>query len=281
MTPPALDALVRRALAEDVGRGDVTTQCTVDPDARGRAVVLAKQKLVVAGVEPAAMCFRIADEELTVERLVGEGAEADPGDAVLRVAGRLAPVLTAERTALNFMAHLSGIATLTRAYVEAVRGTGSRILDTRKTTPGWRALEKAAVRAGGGTNHRMALDDLVLLKDNHVAAAGGFSRALSLIEAAGALPRPVVVEVSTLNELELALGSGVDRLLLDNMDLETLRKAVRCCHELGERRPELEASGNVSLGTVRAVAETGVDWISVGALTHSAPAADLTLRVES
>jgi nicotinate-nucleotide pyrophosphorylase (carboxylating) len=275
-----LAQLVQRALAEDVGAGDATTLATVDPEALGRARVVARQSLVLAGVEAALAVFRACDPELLVTVPAGDGRRVLVGDDVLLISGRVAAILTGERTALNFLGRLSGIATLTRSFVDAVRGTGSRILDTRKTTPGWRALEKAAVRAGGGFNHRMGLYDFVLVKDNHVAAAGGVRAAVERVRASSAATLPLEVEVTSLAELEEALRLQVPRILLDNFPLEGLAEAVRRAHGLGAGRPELEASGNVTLENVRAIAETGVDWISVGALTHSAPAADLSLRVE-
>ena len=276
----ALDTLVRLALAEDVGPGDWTTLWTVEPGRRARAVVVAKQELTVAGTGAALAVFRAVDPELTAEVGVPDGRRATTGDVVLRLAGAARSVLTAERSALNFLGRLSGVATLTRRFVEAVRGTGARIVDTRKTTPGWRALEKAAVRAGGGTNHRMGLHDMVLVKENHIEAAGGLEAAVERVRAENALGLPVEVEVRTLDELGRALALSVDRVLLDNMDVPTMAEAVRRAAELGAGRPLLEASGNVSLDTVRGVAETGVDLVSVGALTHSAPTADLSLRVE-
>ena len=274
----ALQALVRAALAEDVGAGDLTTACTVPPDQEGRAVVVAKEGMVLAGLEVAAEAFRATDGALRLEYPVEEGAEVPAGTEVLRVAGRLAAILTAERTALNFLGRLSGIATLTRRFVAAVDGTGARILDTRKTTPGLRALEKDAVRAGGGFNHRMGLFDFVLVKDNHVAAAGGIAPAVARVRSQVPAATPLEVEVSSLEELEEALGLGVGQILLDNMSLASLREAVRRARARVPT-PELEASGNVTLENVRKIAETGVDWISVGALTHSARAADLSLRV--
>jgi nicotinate-nucleotide pyrophosphorylase (carboxylating) len=277
----ALDTLLRLALAEDVGSGDVTTEWTIPAAAKGSAIIVAKQDVVVAGVEPAIRTFHAVDSALEVTPSVTDGAPLAKGGVLLRVAGRFGAILTAERLALNFLAHLSGVATLTRQFVDAVQGTGARILDTRKTGPGWRALEKAAVKAGGGFNHRMGLYDYVLVKDNHIAAAGGITAAVAGVRAHNERQLPIEVEVKSMAELEeaLALG-GLDRILLDNMTPGTMRLAVRRTHELGAERPELEASGNVTLANVRAVAETGVDWISVGSLTHSAPAADLSLRVE-
>ena len=250
------------------------------PDARGHATVVAKSHLVVAGVEAAGAVFGAVDPALALGVVRGDGVRAGPGDVVLEVVGAAGRILTAERVALNFLGRLSGVATLTREFVEAVRGTGARIVDTRKTTPGWRHLEKAAVRAGGGINHRLGLFDMVMIKDNHIAAAGGITAAVERVRARDQARLPIEVEVRSGEELEEALTLGVDRILLDNMDLGTLARAVERAHRLGSDRPELEASGNVTLGTVRSVAETGVDLISVGALTHSAPVADLSLRMD-
>jgi len=240
---------------------------------------VAKSALVVAGLAPAVQVFRRVDPELRLEPRAVDGSRARPEDVVLAAEGRLQSILTAERTALNFLGRLSGVATLTRAFVEAVEGTSARVVDTRKTTPAWRHLEKDAVRAGGGFNHRMGLHDMVLVKDNHEAAAGGIEAAIKAVRRANDLDLPVEVEVGDLDQLAVALRLGVERILLDNMSLSVLREAVARAHALGENRPELEASGNVTLQTVRAVAETGVDLISVGALTHSAPIADFSLRV--
>jgi nicotinate-nucleotide pyrophosphorylase (carboxylating) len=276
-----LATLVGLALAEDVGRGDWTSQWTIDPEAWGRAVVVAKVPLVVAGLAAAVKVFRMLDPDLQVELRAADGFRARSEDVILEVSGRVQTILGAERTALNFLARLSGVATLTRHFVEAIEGTSARIVDTRKTTPGWRYLEKDAVRAGGGFNHRMGLHDMVLVKDNHIAAAGGIEAAIRAVRRENDLDLPVEVEVGDLDQLEAALRLGVERVLLDNMGVDLLREAVRRTHALGENRPELEASGNVTLETVRPVAETGVDLISVGALTHSAPAVDLSLRVVS
>lgn len=274
-----LDTVIRLALAEDVGSGDWTTLWTVDPAGRGSAVVVAKAPLVVAGSDVATRAFRAVDPALEVVTERADGVGVVPGDVILRVEGALRSILTAERTALNFLGRLSGIATLTRRFVEAVDGTRTRIVDTRKTTPGWRALEKDAVRAGGGMNHRMGLYDMVLIKENHIAAAGGAEEALALVDRHNRLGLPVEVEVTSLRELDQVLRRAPDRILLDNMSNRDMREAVRRVGLLGKSRPEIEASGNVTLETVRAVAEIGVDMISVGALTHSAPAADLSLQV--
>ena len=279
--PPdsTLERLVRQALEEDVGTGDVTTALTVSPGALGTAAIVAKEELVLAGGAVAREVFLACDGSLAVDLLRPGGSLVAPGEEVLGLKGSLGAILTGERTALNFLARLSGIATLTRRFVRAVEGTGARILDTRKTTPGWRLLEKEAVRLGGGHNHRMGLHDFILVKDNHIAAAGGIAEAVRRVREGNRGGLPLEVEVSSEEQLEEALALGVPRLLLDNMSLEEMARAVRRAHELGEGRPELEASGNVTLETVRAVAGTGVDWISVGALTHSARAADLSLGV--
>lgn len=272
-------ALVQIALEEDLGEGDWTTQWTIPEGHRSRAVIVAKAPLVVAGTGCVHEVFRAVDPDLRVELILPDGARAEPGAILVGVAGRTRSLLTGERTALNFLGRLSGIATLTRRFVDAVAGTGARILDTRKTTPGWRLLEKAAVRSGGGQNHRVGLHDMVLVKDNHADACGGVANAAKAAMEANDQGLAVEVEVRTLEELEEVLPLRPDRLLLDNMALETLRAAVARVRSLGAGRPETEASGNVTLANVRAVAETGVDFISVGALTHSAPSADVSMRV--
>jgi nicotinate-nucleotide pyrophosphorylase (carboxylating) len=270
----SLDALVRLALAEDLGAPprDATSEAVIDPEATGAAAIRAKEPLVLAGIEAARATFGAVDPALrfTAERHDGDRLRA--GEVAVRIEGSLRAILTAERTALNFLQRLSGIATHTARFVEAVRGTRATILDTRKTTPGWRALEKAAVRAGGGTNHRMGLYDAVLIKDNHVEAAGGVKAAVERARRA-APGSPIEVEVGSSGELEEALASGAGRILLDNMDLAAIREAVK---RVAGQVP-LEASGGVTLDRVRAIAECGVDFISVGALTHSAPAANLSL----
>ncbi len=275
----ALDQLITLALAEDVGPGDWTTEWTVDPEALGMGVIVAKEPLVVAGTKAASLVFQRVEPRLRLALEAMDGDMLSAGDQLLQVEGPLRGILTGERIALNFLGHLSGVATLTRRYVDAVRGTGARILDTRKTTPGWRLLEKEAVRAGGGENHRLGLHDMVLVKDNHLVAAGGVKAAVERVRNENRAGLAVEVEVNTLQEVEEILPLGVDRILLDNMDLEVMKKTVGLVQPLGETRPLLEASGNIGLDSVLAVAETGVDLISVGALTHSATGADLSLRV--
>jgi nicotinate-nucleotide pyrophosphorylase (carboxylating) len=276
-----LEQLVARALAEDVGAGDVTSAVTVPEGARGRARIVQKQPGVVYGLGVVAETMRQCGVE-DVDNLVVEGQWRDAVPAeVLFVSGPAAGLLAAERTALNFLGHLSGVATLTARFAEAVAGTGAAILDTRKTTPGLRALEKAAVVAGGGRNHRMGLYDAILIKENHIALADSLAKAV--YGARSNYPDLAVeVECRNLDEVAYALGTGADVLLLDNMDLEALRGAVRLRDENAGtgKGPSLEASGGVSLETVRDIAETGVDLISVGALTHSAPTLDFSLLIE-
>ena len=274
--------LVEAALAEDLGRGDRTTEWSVPQGARGRARIVAREAGVVAGTEVAGTAFRLLEPAAAPTWLREDGERVEADGTVARLGGPLAPLLAAERTALNFLGRLSGVATLAARFVAAVEGTRCRITDTRKTTPGWRRLEKAATAAGGAVNHRMGLDDMVLLKENHLRAAGGVEAALEAV-----LPRArevgldVEVEVTDAAELEAALAAAPERILLDNMEPGELGRAVERARELDPAdRPLLEASGGVTLETVREVAEAGVDLISVGALTHSAPALDLSMLVE-
>jgi nicotinate-nucleotide pyrophosphorylase (carboxylating) len=271
-------ALVRRALEEDVGSGDVTTQATVAPDARARALITQKQPGVIFGADVAESTFRELDPDVLVRRLVNEGLWREDGGPVMSIEGAARALLTAERTALNFLGHLSGVATMAARAAREVRGTGATVLDTRKTTPGMRALEKAAVAAGGAGNHRAGLFDAILIKENHIAAAGGIAEAVARArELAPELAGTLEVEVRDAVEIDQALAAGAPRLLLDNMDEAELRAAV--AQVAG--RALLEASGGVTLQTLRARAETGVNWVSMGALTHSAPALDLSLTMES
>lgn len=270
-----MQELVDRALAEDVGAGDLTSAALVPEESRSRARIVQKEPGVISGLVVAEAVFRRVDPELRWHGHAPEGVWREDG-LVAEVAGPTASILRGERVALNFLGHLSGVATLTARYVRAIEGTGARILDTRKTTPLLRALEKAAVVHGGGANHRFGLFDAVLVKENHIAAAGSVEAAtrLALSSAGG---RPVEIECSTLDELREALEAGAPRVLLDNMTPDELREAVT----IAAGRTELEASGNVSLTSVRTIAETGVDFISVGALTHSAPALDVSLLLEA
>ncbi len=277
MTPDAqtLDQLVLRALAEDVGEADVTSQATVPAGARATATITQKAPGVVFGLDAAEATFLALDPDARLERLAAEGEWAEPPAPVLRVTGDARALLAGERTALNFLGHLSGVATLTARCVREIDGTGAAILDTRKTTPGLRALEKAAVAAGGGTNHRAGLYDMVLVKENHAALAGGIAAAVAAVRETHA-DFELEVECRSAEEVGEALEAGATRLLLDNMSPEELRAIVA---QVGGRA-RLEASGGVTFDTLRSYAETGVDWISVGALTHSAPALDLSLTLE-
>jgi len=281
MSEPLDDAtaeLVRTALQEDLGSGDVTTAATVAADTRARALIRQKAPGVIYGLDMAEAVFAQLDAEVRCERLVEEGVWREQGGEVLSISGRARALLSGERTALNVLAHLSGVATLAARAAREVEGTGARVLDTRKTTPGLRTLEKAAVAAGGAVNHRAGLYDAILIKENHIAAAGGIAAAVAGARAAAPqLAGTLEVEVRDPQEIEQALAAGAPRLLLDNMDAQQLRAAV--LQVAG--RAELEASGAVSLQTLRALAETGVEWISMGALTHSAPALDLSLIMEA
>jgi nicotinate-nucleotide pyrophosphorylase (carboxylating) len=278
----ALRTLIALALREDVGAGDWTTLWTVPAELRAVATIRAKAPLVVSGTEPARRVFMAVDPALQVAIISGDGVRCEVGDTVLRVTGPVRSILTAERTALNFLGRLSGIATLTRRFVDAVAGSRATVVDTRKTTPGWRHLEKAAVRDGGGENHRLGLHDMVLVKDNHIAAAGGLVAALEAVAVRNRASLPVEVEVATLEQLHevLAFSPLPDRILLDNMPLTTLREAVAIVRATPAPHPLLEASGNLDLGRVTAAAHTGVDLLSIGALTHSAPVADLSLLLD-
>jgi nicotinate-nucleotide pyrophosphorylase (carboxylating) len=272
----AVGRLIDLALEEDVGPGDRTAEACVPAQARGAALVVAKEPLVVSGVSAAARVFRALDADCELEPLLAEGEGADAGAGVLRVRGRLRPLLSAERTALNLLQRLCGVATLTRRYAQALRGTRTRLLDTRKTSPGMRALEKAAVRAGGGENHRGALFDGILVKDNHAAAAGGIGEAVRRAKASASPFLRVEAEVSTAAQIEEALAAGADLLLLDNLGDRELAAAVQ---QVAGRVPT-EASGGVTLERLQRIAACGVDYVSVGALTHSAPAVDLSLIIE-
>ena len=272
----AVGRLIALALEEDVGPGDRTAEACVPPSARGSALIFAKEPLIVSGISAAARVFRALDPGCELEALAGESDAANPGEGILRVRGSLRAILTGERTALNLLMRLCGVATLTGRYAQALAGTKTRLLDTRKTTPGMRELEKAAVRAGGGFNHRGALFDGILVKDNHAAAAGGIGEAVRRARAQAHPLLKVEAEVSTPQQIEEALEAGADMLLLDNLDDDELRKAVQ---QVRGRVP-VEASGGMTLDRLPRVAATGVDYVSVGALTHSAPAVDLSLMVE-
>ncbi|MBI4530694.1 MAG: carboxylating nicotinate-nucleotide diphosphorylase [Candidatus Latescibacteria bacterium] len=302
-----VDRVIVMALAEDIGTGDITTLWTVPETAKARGEIVAKEDGVIAGLPVAERVFRAIDPEVMWIPSLHDGERGTCGAVIAEIRGSTRGILTAERTALNFLQRLSGIATMTARYVEVVQGTGVQITDTRKTTPGLRGLEKYAVRVGGGVNHRFGLYDMVLIKDNHIVAAGGIAEAVRRVKEAmgekhtviatyrliteGGLrdPRPeirdwgkrgggVEVETRTLDEVQEALSAVVDRIMLDNMTVETMREAVRIIRTVGgEKAPEIEASGGITLENLRQVAETGVDVISIGALTHSVKALDLSL----
>ncbi|ODS00721.1 nicotinate-nucleotide pyrophosphorylase [Methyloceanibacter methanicus] len=270
-----VEKAVREALAEDLGlAGDITTDPIIPEDARGAAAIVVREPGRIAGLDLAEAAFRALDPGVKFERLLDDGAAAEAGATIARVEGKTRALLTGERTALNFFGRLCGIATLTAAFVAKVEGTGARIADTRKTTPGLRAFEKYAVRCGGGANHRFGLHDAVLVKDNHIAAAGGLGSALERLRARAGHMVKIEVEVDTLDQLRDALQFPIDAVLLDNMDVPTLREAVA----LAQGKVLTEASGGVNLETVAAIAETGVDLISVGALTHSPRNLDSSLE---
>jgi len=270
---PKIASSIRLALAEDIGTGDVTTDAIVSPDANIRGRIVAKQDGIIAGLEVTAAVFLLLDGRVNFETKVVEGSSVRSGSVVAELSGPARALLTAERTALNFLGRISGIATLTRQFVDVVAGTQARILDTRKTAPGLRALDKLAVLRGGGYNHRQGLYDMVLIKDNHIASAGSLAQAVNRVRASGA-DLEIEVEAATLDDVKKAIELGVERILLDNMTLDRLSEAVK----LTANRAKLEASGNVTLANVRKIAETGVDFISVGALTHSAQVFDVSLK---
>ncbi|MGD0906530.1 MAG: carboxylating nicotinate-nucleotide diphosphorylase [Candidatus Acidiferrales bacterium] len=284
--PPRLDAsayreLLRSFLAEDIGAGDITTETTVAAGQRARGEVVAKAPLVLAGIDLFAEVFRLLDSVVRVEIICHDGEELPPGQIPARVTASARALLTGERVALNLLQRLSGVATLTRRFVQAIDGTGAEILDTRKTTPGLRSLEKYAVRVGGGRNHRKDLGEAVLIKDNHIRLAGGVSAALVGAEAASGRASWIEVEVTNIDELNEAVGHNPDVVLLDNMSPSLVRQAVeRVRLHRPPQKIRTEASGGITLANVREFAEAGVDWISIGALTHSAPAVDISFEIE-
>lgn len=272
--PLLIEPSVLHALEEDLGRaGDITSDLIIPATKKARAKLVARKAGTIAGLICAECAFRFLDPSLKFSVKLPDGSQAKAGAVIATVEGSARSILTGERVSLNFTGHLSGIATATRALVDAVKGTKARIVETRKTTPGLRLLEKYAVRCGGGFNHRFGLDDAVLIKDNHIAAAGSITKAVKAARAGIAHMVKIEVEVDTLKQLEEALKIGVDTILVDNMSPDTLRKAVA----MAKRRAVLEASGNITLATVHSVAETGVDYISSGAITHSAPNLDVAL----
>jgi len=274
LDPGLYREIVRRALAEDLGWGDVTTEATVAAGLKARGVVLAKSPCVIAGVDVAAEAFRQLDPAVVFSVRKGDGSSCSPGDVVAEVSGSAASMLTAERTALNLMQRMTGIATMTRQYVDATGGHIT-ILDTRKTTPTLRALEKYAVRAGGGTNHRAGLDDGILIKDNHIRLAGGLAEAVRRMKAADQ-EMPIEVEAQSLDQVDEAIQSGADVILLDNLTTDQIKDALARI----AGRAKVEISGGVTLERIPELARTGADYVSIGALTHSAPAADLSFELE-
>lgn len=271
--------LIELALLEDVGMGDLTSDAIIDEAALSRGELLCKQGGVIAGLEVAALVFRFCDESITFEPLIAEGSDCPAGLVIARMDGSTKGILRGERTALNFLQRMSGIASLTRRYVDAVTGTSAKITDTRKTAPGLRVLDKWAVRLGGGTNHRFGLDDMVLIKDNHIVAAGGITKAIMLCRAyldEHNVRAAVEVETKNMEEVrEVLVCGGIQRIMLDNFSPEDIRQAVKMIDHV----VEVEASGGITISTVRTVAETGVDFISVGALTHSVAALDISLEL--
>ncbi len=279
MTEPtdnALQELIEKALAEDIGAGDVTSEATIRPESVSVAVMLAKQELVLAGTDVARAVFNRLDPNIQFTTFMKDGDRVQAGTEIARLSGSTRALLAGERVALNLLQHLSGIATLTAKYVEKVRGLKAEVLDTRKTLPGLRQLEKYAVRVGGGRNHRMGLYDAVLIKDNHIKASGGITKAVESVRKSAHHALKIEVETKTLEEVREALAAKADIIMLDNMRTDMMREAVR----IVAGRASVEASGNVTLETIRAIAETGVDSISSGSLTHSAPASDISMKIK-
>ena len=275
-------ALVRLALKEDIGKGDITSKLTVPKPAQALALIMAKEEAVIAGLPVAKLVYEMVDPALVFDGLLPDGSRVEYGDILVKIQGSARSILAGERVALNFLQHLSGVATLTAKYVEQVQGTSAKILDTRKTLPGFRVLDKYAVRMGGGTNHRMGLYDMVLIKSNHVELAGGIGNAIRKIKRSNGKGTKVVAEVRTLNEATEALFASPDRLLLDNMSIDKIREVValvETSNRAREVKTDLEVSGGVHLDNVRAIAQTGVNFVSVGALTHSARAVDISLTL--
>jgi len=275
LTPRILKPIVKAALREDIGAGDVTTEAIVDKTARSRARIIAKQAGIIAGLPVAKAVFTAVDRRLKFTAQIPDGSPVSTGAVIAEISGPTRSQLTAERTALNFLQRLSGIATLTRKFVDAVSGTNAKILDTRKTTPFLRMLEKYAVRMGGGYNHRFGLDDMILIKDNHIAAAGSITQAVRKAKQGNKRKLKIEIEARNRSDVKEALKTGVKLIMLDNMNVAEIMQAV----ELARGKAKLEASGGITLDNVREIAETGVDYISIGALTHSAPALDLSMEI--
>ncbi|WP_319409143.1 carboxylating nicotinate-nucleotide diphosphorylase [uncultured Desulfosarcina sp.] len=272
----AIEDLIQLALKEDIGPGDITTDNLVAPGTRGKGTIIAKQDLVIAGLKVAGKVFKTLEPQIDFEALYADGDRIPAGSTVVRIDGTLGALLRGERTALNFLQRLSGVATQAHAFVGEVAGTSVKLVDTRKTTPGWRVLEKYAVRMGGAHNHRMGLYDGVLIKDNHIAVSGGIANAVKKVRQQISHLVKVEVEAATFEEVKEALAAGADVIMLDNMDLDQIRKAVRMI----DKKALIEVSGNVTRERLKELAQTGVDLISIGALTHSAVAVDLSMRIK-
>jgi nicotinate-nucleotide pyrophosphorylase (carboxylating) len=272
--PAHIKRFIADALDEDIGGGDITTSLLIHPEQKSTALFVAKESFVVAGLAFAAEVFRVADERVNFEPLCEDGSKARKSGVIARITGATRTLLTCERVALNILQRLSGVATLTSRFVEKAAGTKARIVDTRKTTPGMRYMEKYAVRMGGGRNHRFGLYDGILIKDNHIEAVGGVKKAIKLAKEGSHLSK-IEVETETLKEFKEALGAGADIIMLDNMSLKDIKEAVN----LAKRKVIFEVSGNVNLENVKEIAETGVDLISIGAITHSAPAVDISMKI--
>lgn len=272
-----IKTFIANALSEDIGPGDITTEALVSPRIKGKAEIIAKERLILAGIDVAGEVFRQINLSVLFSTKHADGNELSKGTLIATISGQLASILTAERVALNLLQRLSGIATLTREYVKEIEGTKARIVDTRKTTPGLRALEKYAVRVGGGKNHRFGLFDGILIKDNHIAAVGSIKEAMKMAKEMAPHTLKIEVETENLEQVKEALAAGVDIIMLDNMDTNTMKEAVK----LIKGRALVEASGGINLSNVREVAETGVDFISVGAITHSARAMDISMEISA
>ena len=272
-----INKLIDLALEEDIGLGDVTTDHLVSQDAMGQGAIVAKEDLIISGLDVARRVFECIDANVTFQTEFQDGDRVNNGQTAVTLQGRLSALLTCERTALNFLQRLSGIATHVRTYISALEGKPVTLLDTRKTTPGWRELEKYAVRSGGGTNHRMGLYDDVLIKDNHIAAAGGISQAVTRIRAAVGAAMTIEVETTNLDEVQEAMDAGAHIIMLDNIDLDQIRAAVK----LVDGKSKLEVSGGITRNHLADLADTGIDFISSGALTHSARAVDLSMRISA
>ncbi len=267
--------LIKFALQEDIGHGDITTSLTIPADSFSTAHIISKSRFVLAGIPFAREVFKILDPELSFKTFINDGANVKKGNIIAEIRGRTRSILSGERTCLNILQRLSGIATLTSLFVKKIRGTNAKVVDTRKTSPCLRIMEKYAVRIGGGYNHRFGLFDGILIKDNHIKAAGGIKKAVELAKNSCNHLQKIEIEVSSLTELIEAIDAGADVVMLDNMTLEDIKKAVR----ITGKKVMLEVSGNVTLKNIRSIAETGVDLISIGAITHSAPSSDISLKI--